>query len=71
MGPGSSNMWSPVLIQASAWTVVVCGPLLVFPLNFFIIYILFHVWLCCVFLAFARAFSSCGVQGLLVLRSVG
>ena len=39
MGPGSSNMWSPVLIQASAWTVVVCGPLLVFPLNFFIIYI--------------------------------
>lgn len=73
MGPCPSNMWCPVLIQASAWNVVVCGPLLVFPLTFFYYLFKFYLclWLCCVPLAFVRAFSSCGVQGLLLLRSTG
>ena len=40
--------------------------------KFFLLFkFYFYFWLCCVFLAFARAFSSCGVQGLLVLRSAG
>lgn len=33
MCPCSPNMWCPILTQASAWTVVGCGPLLVLPFE--------------------------------------
>lgn len=64
MGPCRSNMWCPVLSQASAWTVV-CGPLLAFKLFFIIYLILFLFWRCCLpcccsgFLVAARRGCSC------------